>query len=130
MKFDWYNFTKENYKDMLNGHIDYCGAVHIGDICIEFITEKGTVINGINSVVNYKEYVMCNFYVAHEDSGYGYNYDGMPYDYADGFEIEITYKLSYDEFKEKMENLFVEYIESYKGNYSLVGHANKPMEIW
>ena len=130
MKFDWSNFTKENYNTILNGKTDYCGAAHIGDICIEFVTERGTVINGINSVVSHEEYVMCNFYVAHEDTGYGYKDDGMPYDYADGFEIEMPYKLSYDEFIAKVEDLSIEYIEGYNSSYSLVEHANRPLEIW
>ncbi len=130
MKFDWSNFTKENYKDMLNGNIGYCGAVHVGDICIEFITEKGTVINGINSVVNQEEYVMCNFYVADEDTGYGYKDDGMPYDYADGIDVKMPYKLSYDGFIVKVESLLTEYIETYNGDYSLVEHANRQLKMW
>lgn len=130
MKFDWRNFTKTGYNDMLKGKADYCGSAHVGDICIEFVTEIGTVINGINSVVSYEEYVMCNFYVAHEDTGYGYNENGIPYDYADGFEIEIPYGLSYEEFVAKVESLSIEYIEAYKGSYSLVEHANRPLEIW
>lgn len=115
---------------MFSDKADYCGAAHVGDICIEFVTERGTVINGVNSVVSHEEYVMCNFYVAHEDAGYGYKDDGMPYDYADGFEIEMPYGLSYDEFKAKVESLSVEYIEAHKGSYNLVEHANRPLEMW
>ena len=127
MKFDWKNFTKEDYNSMLNENADYCGAVHIGDICIELIVESGTLVNDI---ISNKEYVMCNFYVAHEDTGYGCNDNGMPYDYADGFNVEMPYNLSYDEFKKKVEDLSMGYIKDYKGNYSLVEHANRPLEIW
>ena len=127
MKFDWSNFTKENYNDMLHRKADYCGAVYIGDICIELINESGTLVNGI---LEREGYVMCNFYVAHEDTGYGYKDNGMPYDYADGFDIEMPYNLAYDEFKAKVEKLSMDYIEAYKGSYSLVEHANRPLEIW
>lgn len=127
MKFDWRNFTEADYNGMLDGNVDYCGAVHIGDICIEFVVESGSFIN---EILIREAYVMCNFYVAHEDTGYGYKNDVLPYDYADGFDMEILYELSYDEFKAKVENLSMEYIEAYKGNYSLVEHANRPLEIW
>lgn len=127
MKFDWRNFTEADYNSMLNGNVDYCGAVHIGDICIEFVVESGSFIN---EILIREAYVMCNFYVAHEDTGYGYKNDVLPYDYADGFDMEIPYELSYDEFKAKVVKLSMEYIEAYKGNYSLVEHANKPLEIW
>lgn len=128
MKFDWTKFTEEDYKNMLNANSDYLGSVHIGDICIELIAEAG-------GIWTYKEYtpveiVMFNFYVAHEDTGYGYKDDILPYDYADGFNMEMPYDLTYDEFKAKAEKLFVEYIELYKGEYSLVEHANRPLEIW
>ena len=127
MMFDWSNFTKEDYKSMLNENADYCGAVHIGDICIELVAENGTLIDGI---IGHEEYVMCNFYVAHEDTGYGYKDNGMPYDYADGFDIEMPYNLSYDEFKTKVEDLSMEYIKTYNGSYSLVEHANRQLELW
>lgn len=123
MKFDWRKFTEANYKDMLGGNMDYCGAVYVGDICIELIVESGTFIN---NVLSHEAYVICNFYVAHEDTGYSYK----PYDYADGFDVEMPYNLSYDEFKTKIEKLSMEYIEAYKGSYSLVEHANRPLEIW
>lgn len=127
MKFDWRNFTEADYKKMLNGNTDYCGAVHIGDICIELVVERGSFINDI---LIREACVECNFYVAHEDTGYGYKNDILPYDYADGFDIDMPYELSYDEFKANVEKLSVEYIEAYKGEYSLVEHANKQLEIW
>ena len=71
-----------------------------------------------------------DFYVAHEDTGYGYKNGILPYDYADGDGMSIPYGLPYDEFKAKAESLFVEYIEAYNGGYSLVEHANRPLEMW
>lgn len=126
MEFNWNKFIEADYNSMLDGKADYSGAVHVGDICIELIAESCIMLNHI---VNRKPYIMFNFYVAHEDTGYGYK-DGMPYDYADGFDIDIPYNLSYDEFKKEVEELSMRYIESYNGDYSLVEHANKPLEIW
>jgi hypothetical protein len=80
--------------------------------------------------MHHEPYIEFNFYVAHEDTGYGYKDDTLPYDYADGFDMEIPYNLSYDEFKTKTEKMIMEYIEAYKGAYSLVEHANRPLEIW
>lgn len=125
MKFDWSNFTEADYNryiekcraNIVDCH-DYIGAVHIGDISIDLID------CGEENVLNY------DFYVAHEDTGYGYKNDILPYDYADGNGMNIPFDLSYDEFKIKAEKLFVDYIEAYKGNYSLVEHANRPLEIW
>lgn len=127
MKFDWRYFDENTYNEMLKGKADYNGAVYVGDICIELIADSCTVINNI---LNCKESIMYNFYVAHEDTGYGYKDDVLPYDYADGFDMEMPHNLSYDEFKEEAEKSFVKYIESYKGDYSLAEHANRPLEIW
>lgn len=127
MKFDWRYLTEADYKNVFKANSDYIGSVHIGDICIELVMEHGGT--WIRSKYNPIDNAMFNFYVAHEDTGYGYK-EKLPYDYADGFDMEIPYELSYDEFKTKAEKLFTEYIEAYKGNYSLVEHANRPLEIW
>lgn len=127
MKFDWRNFTEAEYNSMLKGKADYNGSFYVGDICIELIAESCTLINDI---ISHKPFIMFNFYVAHEDTGYGYKDNVLPYDYAEGFDMDIPYELSYDEFKAKVEKLSMGYIEAYKGNYSLVEHANKPLEIW
>lgn len=127
MNFDWSKFTEAEYKKLFEEE-DYIGAAYIGDICIEFVVE--TVSYYTNDNWNTDEIVEVNFYVAHEDTGYGYKDYVLPYDYADGFDIGRPYGLSYDEFKEKIERMSVEYIEAYKGDYSLVEHANRPLEIW
>ena len=56
--------------------------------------------------------------------------------------MKMPYKLSYDKFKAKAEKMFEEYIikdnEHHEFNieadqfvnYSLVEHANRPLEIW
>lgn len=124
MKFDWRNFTEEDYYKYVNKRIagvidceDYIGSVFVGSISIDLVD------------FGEEEFLAYDFYVAHEDTGYGYK-NGIPYDYADGNTIDIPYELSYDKFKVKMEKLFKEYIEAYKGSYSLVEHANRPLEIW
>lgn len=126
MKFDWRNFTEADY-DRLFKEQDYIGNVYVGDICIEVLVDRGTVISNDNHKC--VEVVMCNFYVANEDTGYGYKDNGTPYDYADGFDIDMPHELSYDEFKEYVEKKSVEYIKAYR-RYSLVEHANRPLEIW
>lgn len=136
MKFDWVDFTETDYNKYIEKCVakifdshDYLGVVRIGDICIELIDSDWF---GANDEYDELEHIlMFNFYVAHEDTGYGYKDDGMPYDYADGFDMtEMPYNLSYEEFKAKAEKLFMEYIEAYNGDYSLVEHANKPLEAW
>ena len=125
MKFNWNRFTEADYNKYMekrNAKIfdchDYIGSVHIGDIAIDLIDD------GEENLLNY------DFYVAHEDTGYGYKDNVLPYDYADGNGMDVPYNLSYDEFKVKAEKLFANYIESYNGSYSLVEHANRPLEIW
>ena len=135
MKFDWRRFTETDYKNMLDGKEDF-GQVYVGDICIELVVEA--IGSFIHDIFNVEEIIYVNFYVLHEDTGYGYkdehgvNTDGIgiPYDYADGFSVARPYGLSYDEFKAKLEKLSMEYIEAYRGSYSLVEHANRPLEIW
>ena len=120
MQFDWRDFTEQDYERYIQNHScydNYIGAVHVGDICIDLL-------------INSDDFLSYDFYVAHEDTGYGYKDNGLSYDFADGSEMNMPYDLSYDEFKDKAEGIFVTYIKSYKGNYSLVEHANRPLEIW
>lgn len=125
MKFDWSNFTEADYNKYIGKRMakifdshNYIGAVHIGDISIDLVD------------CGEENLLVYDFYVAHEDTGYGCENGIIPYDYADGDGMDIPYELSYDEFKNKAEKLFVDYIESYKGYYSLIEHANRPLEIW
>ena len=120
MKFDWSKFTEADFERYIKNssqYDDYIGAVHIGDICIDLLIQDDNVL-------------AYDFYVAHEDTGYGYKNDILPYDYADGDAMEMPYNASYDEFVAKAEKLFIEYIKAYNGNYSLVEHANRPLELW
>lgn len=119
MKFDWRQFAEADfyrYAHNASQYDDWVGAVHIGDICIDLLIEDDNLLT-------------YDFYVAHEDTGYGYKND-IPYDYADGDAMEMPYDLSYDEFRVKAEELFTKYINAYRGNYSLVEHACRPLEIW
>lgn len=119
MKFDWSRFTEADFEKYIKNaskYDDYIGAVHIGDICIDLLIEDDNLLT-------------YDFYVAHEDTGYGYKND-IPYDYADGDAMEMPYNALYDEFRVKAEELFTKYINAYRGNYSLVEHACRPLEIW
>lgn len=137
MKFDWRKFTEADYSKYMEKRVekifdchDYIGAVHVGDISIDLID------CGEENLLNF------DFYVAHEDTGYGYKDDVLPYDYADGNGMSIPCGLSYEEFKAKAEKLFEEFIVEYDEchtfnietdqyvDYSLVEHANRPLEIW
>lgn len=132
--FDWGKFTKADYEryiekcknDEYDSH-DYLGAVYVGDICIDLIDYRnaGTRIDKVDLLV-------YDFYVAHEDTGYGYKNDILPYDYADGDGMEVPYALSYEDFKRKAERLFADYIEKHDKTYgySLIEHANRPLEMW
>lgn len=123
MKFDWSEFTKEDYERYIENNYfedgDYIGAVHVGDISIDLVSRPEVNL------------LFFDYYVAHEDTGYGYRAArGMPYDYADGNSIGLPLNMTYEEFVEKAEGLFVDYIKSYEGSYSLVEHANRPLEMW
>jgi len=137
MKFDWRKFTEDDYNKYMekrNEKIydaqDYIGSVYVGDISIDLID------CGEDNLLNY------DFYVAHEDTGYGYKGAEFPYDYAEGDGMEVPYGLSYEEFKSKAEKLFEDYIIKHDKwrvwdfdhkeylEYSLVEHANRPLEIW
>jgi hypothetical protein len=123
LKFDWQDFTEAHYNKYINnpfGYDDYIGAVHIGDICIDLLIQDDNILT-------------YDFYVAHEDTGYAYKDDVLPYDYADGDAMDMPVDLSYEEFKAKAEKLFTEYMCSYRGNrgsYHLIEHANRPLEVW
>lgn len=143
MKFDWSKFIEADYDSMLNNKKGF-GMIYVGDICIELVLE-------------FNSFISSNLFIAHEDTGYGYkdkygnvygvNIDGecndcIPYDFVDGIDLDIPYDLSYEEFKEEAEKLFEKYITDNdklgcqidsNGNlieYSLVEHANRPLEIW
>lgn len=137
MKFDWRNFTEENYNKYLEkcakrifDSDDYLGAVRIGDVCVELIDSSWF---GADDEYDEMEHVLVfNFYVAHEDTGYGYKNDILPYDYAGEFLVDIPYGSPFDEFTNNMEELIEEYImeNDETNSYSLVEHANRPLEVW
>lgn len=137
MKFDWRNFTEEDYKNYLAKCVakifdcnDYLGAVRVGDICIELLDSYW--FGADDEYDELEKALAYNFYVAFEDTGYGYKNNGLTYDYAGGVFIDAPYDMSYEEFKNKMEKLFEEFItENNETNgYSLVKHANKRLKIW
>lgn len=127
MKFDWRYFTKEDYEnivkttDFLNG---VCVAsVWIGDIAIDLVCY---------SWENDTPYIDYDFYIGHEDTGYGYK--SVPYDQYDGGTLYMRTEESYEQFKELAEKDFEEFIRNskyvWKSGLTLLDHANKPLEIW
>lgn len=119
MEFNWY-FTEYDYNKYIEENTyDYLGCVRIGDICIDLLNREDGVID-------------YDFYVAHEDTGYGYKNDILPYDYADGGGINVNCDMSYEEFVYKAMEVFENYIKNYDKcfGYSLVEHANRPLEVW
>ncbi len=136
-KFDWRNFTEEDYNKYLEKCVarifdchDYLGAVRIGDICIELLDSDWLGEDG--EYEELEKILAYNFYVAHEDTGYGYKNDILPYDHAgEGF-MDVPYGMSYAEFKNKTEEVFKEFImeNDETNDYSLVKHSKKKLEIW
>jgi hypothetical protein len=132
-EFNWSKFTEDKYakameswvKDSFND--DFIGAVNVGDICIELV--NGFYIDADDNEVRD---LLCNFYVRHEDTGYSWEDAPVPYDHADGTFLPIPYGLTYEEFKANAEKVFTEYIvvNDKQDDYSLVEHANRPLEIW
>ena len=148
--FNWDRFTEDDYKNMLDEKEDF-GQVYVGDICIELVVESCGVIDLKNETQECDTILLYNFYVAHENTGYGYKDEGivnvggrgMPYDFANGDAMTMPcHDLLYSDFKNKAEELFKQYIvnndkihtSNYKTGqiveYSLVEHANRPLEIW
>ena len=124
MNYFW-KFSREEYKayleklNTMDCDSDYLGSVYIGDICIDFVCHAEFI-----------EQLYLDFYVLHENTGYGYTKNNIPYDYAEGIIIDTPYNLSYDQFKEKVERLCKDYIFDYKGHYSLLDHINRKTEVW
>ena len=120
MQFEWYLFTEDVYSKVVSmNEEDYVGAIRVGDISVDLIVHAD--INKLS----------FDFYVLHEETGYGKTKHGIPYDFADGFYMDINdVNLSYEDFKKVAEKKISDYITDFKGAYSLFEHANRPMEIW
>lgn len=131
MKVNWDELKKENYtnnKARLAEMVDdYIGFIRIGEICVDVLIRD----YGDNDLPEYA--YSYDFYVANEDTGYGYKLDmnNLPYDYADGTDLKDL-SLSYDEFVKKSEELITKFIEENDkvNGYSLVEKANKPLLVW
>ena len=127
MKFDWRCFTEEDYENIakttnfLNGV--YVDSIWIGDVAIDLVCY---------SRENDTPCIDYDFYVGHEDTGYGYSV--VPYDQYDGGSLYIRAGESYEQFKERAEKDFEEIIRNSKyvweSGLTLLDHANKPLEIW
>lgn len=112
MEFCWDNFKKEKYtdiKDKLDKRAeladDYIGSVRVGEICVDVLIRD----YGEGDTPKYA--YSYDFYVANEDTGYGYRLESnIPYDYADGTDL-TDLALSYDEFVKKSEELLTSFIK-------------------
>ena len=131
MKINWDDLKEKNYtndKTKLAEMVDDCiGFIRIGEICVDVLIRD----HGDGDIPKYA--YSYDFYVANEDTGYGYKTDmnNLPYDYADGTDLKDL-SLSYDEFVKKSEELITKFIEENDkvNGYSLVEKANKPLLIW
>ena len=131
MKINWDDLKEKNYtndKTKLAEMVDDCiGFIRIGEICVDVLIRD----YGDGDIPKYA--YSYDFYVANEDTGYGYKTDmnNLPYDYADGTDLKDL-SLSYDEFVKKSEELITKFIEENDkvNGYSLVEKANKPLLIW
>lgn len=130
MKFNWNELKKENYtndrKELLELVDDYIGFIRIGEICVDVLIRD---YGEDESKLAYS----YDFYVANEDTGYGYKEElNIPYDYADGTDL-YNLSLSYEDFVKESEKIITKFInENDKKNhaYSLVEKANMPLLIW
>lgn len=131
MKINWDDLKEKNYtndKTKLAEMVDDCiGFIRIGEICVDVLIRD----YGDGDIPKYA--YSYDFYVANEDTGYGYKTDmnNLPYDYADGTDLKDL-SLSYDEFVKKSEELITKFIEENDkvNGYSLIEKANKPLLIW
>lgn len=128
MDFNWDELTSKNYTNDENKLLklvdDYIGFIRIGEICVDVLIRD---YGDKNSKLAYS----YDFYIANEDTGYGYR-NGIAYDYADGTDL-YDLSLSYDDFVKKSEKLIKEFIEANDKNghnYSLIEKANKSLLIW
>lgn len=133
MKFDWSEFTREEYETCKRDYEDgkyiadrFLGCIHVGEICIDVIVRDYGTNDGPEFAYSF------DFYVGNEDTGYGYkdmeNGGVVAYDYADGDDIYV-FSYDYDEFVKESESLIESYINKNddKYSYSLVEKANKPL---
>ena len=135
MKFNWEDLTKKDYENFLKAikentaDDDMMGSIFIGDIDCNVIYREESI--GKNEP--YTDAFWLDLYVAHEDTGYSYE-SKIPYDYACGTVIPVDLNMTYEEFKKKAENDLREYFiqcdteKTFK--YSLIEHANRPLEKW
>lgn len=130
MEFNWNELKKENYtnnkKELLELVDDCIGFIRIGEICVD------VVIRDYGEEGNKLAY-SYDFYVANEDTGYGYKEDlNIPYDYADGTDL-FNLSLSYEDFVKESERIITEFINANDRKdhkYSLIEKANKSLLMW
>lgn len=134
MKLIWDELTRERYeesKGRLQEIVDDCiGFIRIGEICVDVLIRSYE-----GSYEDEKFVYSYDFYIANEDTGYGYrdleNGETVAYDYADGTDLfDLT--LSYDDFVRESERIIEDFItkNDKKFGYSLIEKANRKLVIW
>lgn len=134
MEFDWRDLNRKTYEKSqetlrVNPEAavdDFVGVIRVGEINVDVI------IRDYGDEVPKLAY-SYDFYVANEDTGYGYKEESnIHYDYADGTDLyDVT--LGYDDFVKTSEAAIQRYIENNSRvghSYSLIEKANKPLLIW
>lgn len=130
MKFDWTNFTKNDFTDYCakaenNMFVadDYTGCVRVGALCFDLVVRFDE---------NDKWWLSYDLYVGGVNTGYAYTASGYPYDYAEGGDFEDTMiSMTYEEFQNYAKAAFEKFITTwpYK-EASLIEKANEPLNIW
>ena len=136
MKFDWTNFTENDFTDYcakaenaMMAPDDYVGCVRVGDLCFDLVARMDDNCE--------KWHLSYDLYVGGVDTGYGYSSRNSelldyPYDYAEGGDFDDgMIWMTYEEFKKYANEEFEKFIATwpYK-EASLVEKANKPLNIW
>ena len=131
MKFDWTNFTENDFTDycakaenFILDPDDYVGCVRVGNLCFDLMVRCNE---------DDKWWLSYDLYVGEVDTGYGYSdKNNCPYDYAEGGDFEDTMiSMTYEEFQKYAEVEFEKYITTWPYEAaSLVEKANEPLNIW
>lgn len=149
-KFDWSNFTKENFVDycaqMENGKLyadDYIGCVRVGELCFDLVLrlyeedKNGNWNDNDNLTLTYDLYVggvVGDWNPSGEPYAYSRIEPGYPYDYAEGGDFDDScISMTYEDFVKLAEDSFAEYIETsryYNAPNLLREKAEAPLHIW
>ena len=116
-EIEWRRY-KDDCSSKKQAHDDFYGSVHLGNLCVEFVSE---------SYSSDKLLPLTNWYCLYKDSGYGYTNNGTPYDLLDvTFSAPISCD-TFDSFKKRCEDMIREIVEE---SENLLVEANQPIANW